>query len=182
MNYFRLSAFSQKVLGRCQSAWLSQITVDSFEFHTWSPCPPFFFESLQKAPRSWPEHFITPISLETISDFSWQPYFILSGSMSPTELSSAKPPKEIWPTCCVRSFGNRYDWLGVTLCGAIKLLSLLLSGLGQSPNWGKRFPRNTEQRAIVSGGDSVSGPLASESLLTFHWQQVCIDYLLSQTK
>lgn len=28
--------------------------------------------------------------------------------------------------------------------------------VGLSPNWGKRFPRNTEQRSVVSGGDSVS--------------------------
>lgn len=42
--------------------------------------------------------------------------------------------------------------------------------VGSSPNWGKRFPRNTEQRSVVSGGDSVSGPLASESVLTFPWQ------------
>lgn len=41
----------RKVLGMCQSAWLSQITVDSFEFHTWSPHPLFFSQSPQKAPH-----------------------------------------------------------------------------------------------------------------------------------
>lgn len=54
--------------------------------------------------------------------------------------------------------------------------------VGSSPNWGERFPRNTEQRSVVSDGDSVSGPLASESVLTFPWQQVCGGSLHSQTE
>ena len=166
----------------CQSAWLSQITVDSFEFHTWSPHPLFLFSVSPEStpPLTWAFHY-SYVLRDHFRFFSWQPYFIHSGSMLPTQLSSAKPPKEIWSTCCVRSFGNRYDWLGVTPRRPVKLLSPS-KWVGLNPNWGKRFPRNTEERTGVSGGDSVSGPLASESVLTFHWQQVYVGCLHSQTK
>lgn len=83
--------------------------------------------------RKHPTPILSTALVYTLRDyfrFFLTAFFIPSGLVSPTQLSSAKPPKEIWPSCCVRSFGNRYDWLGGPPCGAVKLPSLLLSGLG----------------------------------------------------